>query len=431
MNFFEPEVETYEPEQLRELQCRRLSHVVDYVYENVPFYRKKFEQKGIEPEAVNSIEQISNLPLTNKEDFRANYPYGLFATDLDEVVRVHASSGTTGQPTVVGYTKKDIKLWSRTAARTLACGGGGPDDIIQVAYGYGLFTGGLGMHYGGEELGATVIPISSGNSRKQLQLIQDFGTTLICCTPTYALQLLETASEEGIDFHDLPLKAGFFGAEPWSDSMRQSIEKRMDLDALDIYGLSEIIGPGVSSECLVKDGLHVFEDHFYPEIIDPETGEPLPEGEKGELVVTCFTKETLPLIRYRTRDITRLRREKCDCGRTLVKMERVSGRTDDMLIVRGVNVFPSQIESVLLDIEETEPHYQIIVDREGTMDELEIKVEVGKEIFSDEVKELQALKDKIVRAVSETLSLRAKITLVEPRSLKRHQGKSQRVIDRR
>ncbi len=431
MDFFEPEIETSVPEQLRELQSKRLSKVVNYVYEKVPFYREKFDQQGIEPEAVDSIEQISSLPLTEKDDFRDNYPYGLFATDLRDVVRVHASSGTTGQPTVVGYTKNDIKLWSHTAARTLVCGGACPDDIIQVAYGYGLFTGGLGMHYGGEELGATVIPISSGNSRKQLQIINDFGTTLICCTPTYALQLLETASEEGIDFHDLPLKAGFFGAEPWSDSMRKSIEKRMNLDALDIYGLSEIIGPGVSSECLAKDGLHVFEDHFYPEIIDPQTGEALPEDEKGELVVTCFTKETLPLIRYRTRDITRLWREKCDCGRTLVKMERVSGRTDDMLIVRGVNVFPSQIESVLLDIEETEPHYQIIVEREGTLDELEIKVEVSREIFSDEVKELQALKDKIARAVSETLNLRAKISLVEPRSLKRHQGKAQRVIDRR
>lgn len=431
MNYFEAELETMDRSQLSDLQGDRLGQLVNYVYENVPFYRDKLDAHGIAPDSIDSIDQIAELPMTEKDDFRKNYPYGMFATDLDEVVRVHASSGTTGQPTVVGYTEEDIDLWARTAARTLACGGGTPEDVVQVAYGYGLFTGGLGMHYGGEKLGATVIPMSSGNTKRQLQLMQDFGTTLICCTPTYALQLLEAAERRGIDFHDLPLKAGFFGAEPWSDSMRKSIEAKMGVEALDIYGLSEIIGPGVSSECLAHNGLHVFEDHFYPEVVDPKTGEPVPEGEKGELVITCFTKQTLPLIRYRTRDITSITREPCSCGRTMTRMERVSGRTDDMLIIRGVNVFPSQIESVLLDIEETEPHYRIIVDREDTMDELEIQVEVNQEIFSDEIKQLEELKKKIAYEINNTLNLRAKITLVEPKTLKRQQGKSQRVVDRR
>ncbi len=431
MEYFEPELETMDRSRLRELQGERLQQLVKYVYENVPFYKEKLDDHGVGPDSIDSIEDITRLPLTEKDDFRDNYPFGMFATDLDEVVRVHASSGTTGQPTVVGYTEQDIDLWATTAARTLVCGGGSAEDILQVSYGYGLFTGGLGMHYGGEKLGATVIPMSSGNTKRQLQLMQDFGSTLLCCTPTYALQLLEAGKERGMDFHSLPLKAGFLGAEPWSDSMRESIENKLGIDALDIYGLSEIIGPGVSSECLAHNGLHVFEDHFYPEIVDPESGEPVPEGEKGELVITCFTKQTLPLIRYRTRDITSLHREPCSCGRTMARMQRVSGRTDDMLIIRGVNVFPSQIESVLLDIEETEPHYQLIVDREETMDELEIQVEVNQAIFSDEIKQLEQLKKKIAYEINNTLNLRAKITLVEPKTLKRHQGKSQRVIDKR
>ncbi len=431
MDYFDSEDQSLPPEQLRKLQTNRLASLVNYLYENVLFYRNKLKHCGVKPGDINSLEQLQDLPFTIKEDFRDNYPFGLFAADLEDVVRVHASSGTTGKPTVVGYTKQDIDLWSRLAARTLACGGGSANDVVQVAYGYGLFTGGLGMHYGGEKLGATVIPISSGNSRQQLQLMEDFNTTLLCCTPTYALQLLETAREEGIDFHSLPLKTGFFGAEPWSDSMRQSIEQRMNIDALDIYGLSEIIGPGVSSECLEKQGLHIFEDHFYPEIIDPVSGQPLPEGEQGELVITCMTKQALPLLRYRTRDITSITREPCPCGRTFARMERVRGRTDDMLIIRGVNVFPSQIEAVLLEIEETEPHYQIIVKREGTLDELEIQVEVNRKLFTDAVKGLEKLQQKINHAIINTLNLRAKITLVEPRSLKRHQGKSQRVIDHR
>jgi phenylacetate-CoA ligase len=420
-----------EKTQLKKLQGKRLKKLVERVYTNVPFYREVLEKAGVTPEDINTIDDISRLPFTVKDDFHDNYPYGLFARPMEDIVRVHASSGTTGQPTVVGYTREDIELWASTCARTYSCGGGNNHDVIQVAYGYGLFTGGLGMHYGGEKLGATVIPMSSGNTKKQLQIMQDFGTTLICCTPTYALQLIEVAEEEGIDLPSLDLKAGFFGAEPWSDSMRKSLEEKMGLKALDIYGLSEIIGPGVASECLEHDGLHVFEDHFYPEIIDPETGEQLPEGEKGELVITCFTKQALPLIRYRTRDITSITREKCKCGRTLARMQRVSGRTDDMLIIRGINVFPSQIESVLLDIEETEPHYKLIVDREGNLDELEIQVEINAELFSDEIKVLEKMQKKIRHEIQNTLNLRAKITLAEPQTLERSQGKAQRVIDKR
>ncbi|MGM0380722.1 MAG: phenylacetate--CoA ligase family protein, partial [bacterium] len=320
---FEPEVEKMEREELEALQTRRLQEVLQRVYENVPLYKKKFDQQGISPDSIESIDEISKLPFTVKEDFRDNYPFGMFARPMDEIIRVHASSGTTGQPTVVGYTEEDIDLWARSCARTYACGGGDSSDVIQVAYGYGLFTGGLGMHYGGEELGATVIPMSSGNTKKQLRLMQDFGSTLICCTPTYALELAEKAREMNVDIRSLPLRVGFLGAEPWSDSMREEIEERLGITALDIYGLSEVIGPGVAAECLAHDGLHVFEDLFYPEVVDPETGEVLPDGERGELVITCFTKQALPLIRYRTRDITSITREKCECGRTLARMERV------------------------------------------------------------------------------------------------------------
>lgn len=431
MIYFEEQYETMDRDALARLQSERLCDMVRRAYTNVPFYKKKLDAHGVTPDDIKTIGDIAKLPFTTKEEFRENYPFKMFAVPMEEVVRVHASSGTTGKPTVVGYTKADIDLWANTCARTLGCGNGTKKDIVQIAYGYGLFTGGLGMHYGGERLGATVIPMSGGNTKKQIMLMQDFGTTLLCCTPSYALQIAEVADEIGVDFKKLPLRVGFFGAEPWSDNMRRSIEERLGLEALDIYGLSEVIGPGVSSECLAHQGLHVFEDHFYPEIIDPVTGEVLPDGQRGELVFTCITKQALPLIRYRTRDISVLSREKCSCGRTLVRMERVTGRTDDMLIIRGVNVFPSQIETVLLDIEETEPHYVIVVDKLGSLDELEIQVEVNAKVFSDEIKKLEQLRTRISDEIYTVLGLTAKITLVEPKTIERSQGKAKRVIDKR
>lgn len=418
-------------DELNALQGRRLRRMVRRVYDDVPVYRRKLDEHGVAPGDIRRIDDLARLPFTIKEDFRDNYPFGLLAVPLDQVVRVHASSGTTGKPTVVGYTARDIALWSETCARTLMCGGATHRDIVHVAYGYGLFTGGLGMHYGAERLGATVIPMSGGNTKRQVMLMQDFGATILCCTPSYALQLLETADEMGVARADLRLKAGFFGAEPWSDDMRRSIEQRLQVEAFDIYGLSEVIGPGVSSECIAHCGLHVFEDHFYPEVIDPATGAVLPDGIVGELVFTCLTKEALPVIRYRTRDLTRLDHTPCACGRTLVRMQRVTGRTDDMLIIRGVNVFPSQIESVLLRIEETEPHYLIIVDKTGSLDELEIRVEVNAAVFSDEIKRLEQLQRRIAAEIHTVLGLSAKITLVEPRTIERSQGKAQRVIDKR
>ncbi len=431
MVFFDKKMECLGREALSLLQGERLRTMVARVYERVPLYRRKLDEAGVRPDAIRSIDDLVKLPFTTKTDFRDQYPFGMFAVPMDKVVRVHASSGTTGKPTVVGYTRKDIDLWARTAARTLACGGGTKKDVVQVAYGYGLFTGGLGMHYGGEKLGATVIPMSGGNTKRQIMLMQDFGTTLLCCTPSYALEIAEVALEMGVDLRKLPLRSGFFGAEPWSANMRRAIEERLGVEAFDIYGLSEVIGPGVSSECRAHEGLHVFEDHFYPEIIDPVTGRRVADGQKGELVFTCLTKEALPLIRYRTRDITSLTHEPCACGRTLARMQRVSGRTDDMLIIRGVNVFPSQIESVLLQIEETEPHYLIIVDRKDTMDELEIQVEVNETVFSDEIRVLEDLRKRVAYEIYSTLGLTAKITLVEPKTIERSQGKARRVIDKR
>lgn len=424
-------METVSPDERARVQGQRLTSMVQRVYDNVLFYRDKLDRHGVKPGDIRGIDDLERLPFTTKEDFRDNYPFGMFAVPMEEVVRVHASSGTTGKPTVVGYTANDIALWSETCARTLMCGGGTPRDVVHIAYGYGLFTGGLGMHYGAERLGATVIPMSGGNTKRQVMLLEDFGATLLCCTPSYALQLMEAADAMGVKRSAWKLKAGFFGAEPWSDDMRRSIEQRLQVEAFDIYGLSEVIGPGVSSECTAHRGLHVFEDHFFPEVIDPATGDVLPDGVVGELVFTCFTKEALPVIRYRTRDLTKLDHAPCACGRTLVRMQRVTGRTDDMLIIRGVNVFPSQIESVLLRIEETEPHYLIIVDKSGVMDELEIKVEVNAAVFSDEVKRLEQLQRRIAAEIHTVLGLSAKITLVEPRTIERSQGKAQRVIDKR
>lgn len=426
-----PEIESMSREQLRNLQGQRLKETVKRVYENVPFYQKAFKDKGIEPGDIKGIDDLSKLPFTVKQDLRDNYPFDLFAVPKSELVRVHASSGTTGKPIVVGYTQEDINRWADIIARCFAMIGGTKEDTIQIGYGYGLFTGGLGAHYGAERLGATVVPISGGNTKRQLMLMHDFGTTIVACTPSYALYLAEEAVNLGYDLPASQLKAGVFGAEPWSENMRKELESKMGIDAYNIYGLSEVIGPGVSMECQCKSGMHVMEDHFVPEIVDPETLEPLPYGKQGELVFTSLTKEAFPVIRYRTRDITTLIEEKCDCGRTFVRMDRVMGRTDDMLIIRGVNVFPSQIESVLLAIGETEPHYQLVVDRKGAMDDLEIWVEVSDQMFSDEVRRLEELERKLRGEIASLLGISAKVKLVEPRSIPRSEGKAKRIVDKR
>jgi len=426
-----PEYESMPRRELESLQLERLRRLLARLVERVPFYRERLRAQGIAPEEIRSLAQLEELPFTTKDDLRENYPFGLFAVPMDEVVRIHASSGTTGKMTVVGYTKNDVAIWAEVMARTLSCAGATAKDVIQVAYGYGLFTGGLGVHYGAERIGATVVPISGGNTKRQLTVMRDFGTTVLACTPSYALYMAEAAREEGLDLRGLRLKAGVFGAEPWSEEMRREIQEKMGLLAIDIYGLSEIIGPGVASECECQNGLHVNEDHFLVEVIDPATGQRLPYGEKGELVFTTLTKEAFPLLRYRTRDIGILYPEPCPCGRTLVRMSRVLGRTDDMLIIRGVNVFPSQIEAVLLAIGGVEPHYQIIVDRERNLDDLEIWVEVSEEIFSDEVKRLEELERKIRAEIESTLGIHARVKLVEPKTIARSEGKAKRVIDRR
>lgn len=418
-------------EKMREVQSQRLCDTVDRVYHNVPFYRKKMQELGLEPGDIKGIDDITKLPFTTKQDLRDNYPFGLFAIPKSEVVRVHASSGTTGKPTVVGYSRRDISTFAEVVARSLYCAGASREDIIQIAYGYGLFTGGLGLHYGAEKIGATVIPISGGNTQKQLQLMQDFKSSVIACTPSYALYLAEAMEDANISPESLNLKIGIFGAEPWTEEMRRQIEKNLNIRAVDIYGLSEIIGPGVANECEYQDGLHVWEDHFIPEIIDPSTLNPVTAGTTGELVFTTVTKEALPLLRYRTRDLTQLNYETCQCGRTAVRMYKCTGRSDDMIIIRGVNVFPSQVESVLLEIGETKPHYLLIVDREGVLDTLEIWVEVDDNYFSDEISKLEALTKKIKHAVESTLGISVKIKLVEPKTIQRSEGKAQRVIDKR
>ena len=424
--------ETMPREDLEPIMLRRLKATVDRVYANVPFYRRQFEENNIAPNDIQSLDDLKRIPFTTKEDLRDNYPYGMFAMPMDNVVRIHASSGTTGQPTVVGYTARDVNTWAELMARSLAAGGATREDIIHNAYGYGLFTGGLGIHYGAEKLGASVIPVSGGNTKRQIVIMKDFGPTILTATPSYALHLGEVADEMGVSFADLKFKFGIFGAEPWSERMREEIEQKLNITAVDIYGLSEVIGPGVAIECYeAKRGLHIFEDHFIPEIIDPVSGEVLPYGETGELVFTTITKEAFPVIRYRTRDITSLNPEPCICGRTHIRMNRVSGRTDDMLIIRGVNVFPSQIESVLMEMEAVEPHYQLVVDREGKLDTLTVMVEVGEGLFSDEVKHLQNLEKKIAKNIKEYLGVSAKVKLVEPKEIARSEGKAVRVIDKR
>jgi phenylacetate-CoA ligase len=431
MEIWNRHFECMEREELKKVQSERLRETVERVYYNVPYYRNKMQEAGLGPEHIQSTDDLDKLPFTTKQDLRDNYPFGLFAVPMSEIVRVHASSGTTGKPTVVGYTHRDIATWSEVMARTLTCAGANRHDFIHVAYGYGLFTGGLGIHYGGEKIGASVIPVSGGNTTRQLQLMHDFGSTVLACTPSYALFLAEAIEESGIDRKELKLRVGVFGAEPWTENMRKEIEEKLSIKAIDIYGLSEVIGPGVASECLFQQGLHISEDHFLPEIIDPRTLEVMPQGETGELVFTTITKEGLPLIRYRTRDLTRLNYGKCTCGRTMVRMEKCLGRSDDMLIIRGVNLFPSQIESVILEMSEIKPHYLLIVDRVNNLDTIELQVEVDEEFFQDKISQLQSLRNKIQNNLESTLGLGIKVTLVEPKTIERSEGKSKRVIDKR
>lgn len=429
--YFSKEIETASRETLENIQSERLVKTVKRVYDNVPAYRKRMDEIGLKPEDIRSIKDLSKLPFTYKQDLRDNYPYGLFACDMKDVVRIHASSGTTGKQTVVGYTKNDIDMWAECAARALVAAGADENDIVHVSYGYGLFTGGLGLHDGATKLGAAVIPASTGNTRRQLQMFKDFGSTVLCCTPSYAMYLGDSLAEYGMTKDDIKLKAGVFGAEPWTPAMRDQIQEKLGIVAHDIYGLSEIAGPGVAFDCECQNGLHINEDHFIPEIINPETGEVLPYGEQGELVFTCISKEALPLIRYRTRDISSLTIEKCSCGRTFVRMSKVTGRSDDMLIIRGVNVFPSQVESVLLTIKEVAPYYQLVVDRKNNLDTLEVLVEMNEQIFSDSVKAIEAVEAEIRKKLDSVLGISAKVTLVEPFSIERSEGKAKRVIDKR
>lgn len=429
--YWNPQMECLPPEERKKLQLERLQNLVRRVYETVPHYQRALRDHGLRPGDIKSLEDLPRLPFTTKNDLRAGYPFGLFAARLPSIVRLHASSGTTGKPTVVGYTRADLETWSEGMARALTAAGIGTEDIIQNAYGYGLFTGGLGLHYGAEKVGATVIPTSVGNTKRQVMLMGDFGVTALACTPSYALHLAEVIDDLDVERSRLRLRIGIFGAEPWSTSLGREIERKLGIVAMDIYGLSEIMGPGVAMECPYKQGLHIWDDHFLPEVVDPVTGEPLPYGEKGELVITTLTKEALPLLRYRTRDITVLHDEPCPCGRTHVRMDRVMGRTDDMLIIRGVNVFPSQVEAALLDAGQAEPHYLLVVDKSGPLDYLEVWVEVSERYFADEVRELEGLGQIFKRAIESILGIAVKVKLVEPKTIERSQGKAKRVVDRR
>lgn len=430
MKYFNEKMECASREDMRKVQSERLVKIVKSCYENVPLYKKRFDEMGLKPEDIKSIDDITKLPFTYKGDLRDTYPFGLFAVPKDDLVRIHASSGTTGKQTVVGYTQNDVDVWAEGAARSIVAVGGNKSDFIHVSYGYGLFTGGLGLHYGAEKLGATAIPVSSGNTNRQIDIMKDYGSDILCCTPSYAMYIGESIRDKGIDPKTLNLRAGIFGAEPWTEEMRKEIEKLLDIKAYDIYGLSEIAGPGVSCECTEQAGMHVQEDFFYPEIIDPATGEQLPDGEFGELVFTCIGKEALPLLRYRTRDICSLTHEKCACGRTTVRMGKPRGRTDDMLIIRGINVFPSQIESVLLELGMA-PNYQLIVDRKNNLDTLEVQVEMTSELFSDTVRSVENIEKNISSALQSTLNVVAKVKLLEPKSITRSEGKAVRVIDKR
>ncbi len=418
-------------EQMHQLQSERLCKLVEHAYTNVAFYRNKMDESGVKPADIKTIEDIVKLPFTSKQDLRDNYPFGLFAVPMKDIVRVHASSGTTGKPTTVGYTRNDLEVWKEVVARCFTMCGIGSDDIMQVAYGYGLFTGGLGAHYGAEEVGASVIPISGGNTRRQLQLMADYGVTALACTPSYALHLADAMAEHGYSLKDIKVKKGVFGAEPWTENMRHELERKWGIHAYDIYGLSEIMGPGVSNDCEFHCGLHVNEDHFFPEIVHPDTKEPVPYGMEGELVFTTLTKEGIPLIRYNTRDLSTLFYEKCQCGRTLVRMKKITGRSDDMLIIRGVNLFPSQIEHVLLEMGETSAHYMLYVDRHNNLDTLELQVELDESKLTDTIKDLQNLTKRIEHALNSSIGLSVKVTLVEPKTIARSEGKAVRVVDRR
>lgn len=417
-------------DEIHNLQSKRLVKTVERVYHNVEFYRKKMQAIGIEPGDIRDADDVRKLPFTTKYDLRDTYPFGMFAVPQSQIVRIHASSGTTGKATVVGYTRRDIDIWAECVARAFAQAGLNRDDIIQVAYGYGLFTGGLGAHYGAENLGATVVPMSTGNTKKLTTMMKDFGVTAIACTPSYLLHIAEVLeADKALD--QIKLKAAICGAEPWTEQMRKQIEEKLHINAFDIYGLSEVMGPGVACDCIYHKGLHVYEDHFVPEIINPDTLEPMSEGETGELVFTTLTKEGLPLLRYRTRDLTSITYGKCECGRTLARMSRFKGRSDDMLIIRGVNVFPSQVEAALLEMGETSPHYIMIVDRVNNLDTLEIQVEVDEKFFSDKISELENLTKRIAHVIQQAIGLSVKVKLVEPKSIERSMGKAVRVIDKR
>jgi len=430
--FYDEKMETMPRPELRALQLERLRAVCARVYEHVPFYRRRFDEAHVKPADIRTLEDVRRLPFTQKQDMRDNYPYGMFAVPLKDIVRLHCSSGTTGKATVVGYTRQDLINWSQMVARGFVMAGATSSDILHNAYGYGLFTGGLGAHDGGEYLGMTVIPVSGGSTKRQAQLMRDFGATVLSCTPSYALHLYEAALEAGIDIKDLPLRIGVFGAEPWTEEMRRDIEAKMGITALNIYGLSEVMGPGVAMECAIgRSGMHLNEDHFLAEIIDPVTGEAKEPGEEGELVLTTLTKEGIPLIRYRTHDLTSLDLTPCPCGRTFARLTRFKGRSDDMLIIRGVNFFPSQVESLLLEVEGISPHYQIVLDREDNLDTVEVMVEVNENVFSDAIKDLQSLERRIQRSIKEYLGVTTKVRLVSPHSIARSQGKVQRVVDNR
>ena len=430
--FWERDRETMDRKELEDLQVELLRENIEYAYQNVPFYRKRFDEYGITKGSIKTIEDIRKLPFTTKNDFRDNYPFGLLARPMKDIVRIHSSSGTTGKPTVVAYTKKDLKTWADLVARIAKAAGVTDEDVVQIAFGYGLFTGGFGLHYGLENIGAAIIPASSGNTKRQIMLMQDYGATVLVCTPSYALYIAEVAQSLGIDpRNDLKLRIGMFGAEPWSEQMRKKIEENLNIKAYDNYGLSEIIGPGVAGECEEQNGMHIFEDHFIAEVINPETEEPVKPGEYGELVITTLTKEALPVFRYRTRDITKFDHSLCRCGRTSVRMSKPIGRTDDMLIIRGVNVFPSQIEEVLFNIEGVSPHYQIVVDRIGALDTVTVLVEANANLFFDEMKKQKQLLDEINDELKTTLGIDVDVKLVEPNSIERSEGKAKRVVDKR
>ncbi|NLB51936.1 MAG: phenylacetate--CoA ligase [Syntrophomonadaceae bacterium] len=428
---YDPQMECMNRDELRELQSKRLRETVKLEYENVPLYRARMDAKGVKPEDIRTVEDLRLLPFSEKTDLRDEFPFGLFAAPKSQIVRIQGSSGTTGKPIVAGYTQNDVEIWTEMVARAITAAGGGKEDIIQVAYGYGLFTGGLGAHQGATKIGAMVLPMSSGNTQRQVLMMKELGVTMLCCTPSYATFLGETIREMGIKPEELKLKSGCFGAEPWSEEMRAKLEELLGIDACDIYGLTEIAGPGVAFECLEKKGMHVNEDHVIVEIIDPVTEEPLPYGEAGELVFTTITKTGMPMLRYRTHDICRLDASECKCGRTHVRMEKISGRTDDMLVISGVNVFPSQIESVLVGLDGVSPHYMLVVDRVKSLDKLEVQVELTEEMFSDTVAEVEKLRDDIKEKIKSVVGINTKIQLVPPKSIPRSEGKAKRIIDKR